>query len=168
MTPLFNCCYKLLHKLLGGGWFVVTRLEPYPWRFTRYLCNALHLSGWGIGSPAPTSKPDLSSFQLLHNSLAEMQWHVHLPCSIDVALPAHRRWADPSFLFFMDAHSHLHTSFKNRSDRSIRSAKRSFKVFWEEVGNFWKNLWGKNYSCVCLKVSWFNSQFTNIEKMAEG
>ena len=75
MTLLFNCCYKLPHKLLGRGWFVVTRLEPYPRRFTRYLCNALHLAGRGIGSPAPTFKPDLASSQLLRNSLAEMRWH---------------------------------------------------------------------------------------------
>lgn len=56
----------------------MTRLEPYPRRFTRYLCNALHLSGRGIGSPAPAFKPDLASSQLLHNSLAEMRWHVLL------------------------------------------------------------------------------------------
>lgn len=61
----------------------MTRLEPYPQRFTRYFCNALHLSGWGIGSPALTFKPDLASSQLLHNSLAEMQWHVLL---VSVAL----------------------------------------------------------------------------------
>lgn len=69
MTPLFNCCYKLLHKLLGRGWFVVTRLEPYPRRFTRYLCNALHLSGLGIDSPTSTLKPDLASSELLHKCL---------------------------------------------------------------------------------------------------
>lgn len=46
-------------------------------------------------------------------------------CSINVAPLARRRWANPSFLLFMDryAHSDLHTSFKNYSDRSIRSAK---------------------------------------------
>lgn len=46
-------------------------------------------------------------------------------CSINVAPLARRRWANPSFLLFMDryAHSDLHTSFKNYTDRSIRSAK---------------------------------------------
>lgn len=89
----------------------MTRLEPYPWRFTRYLCNALHLSGRGIGSPAPTSEPDLASFQLLHNSLAEMQWHVLL-LSVPLmwlCLPAGGEQIPLSRYLWINMHAVTHT-----------------------------------------------------------
>lgn len=147
MTPLFNCCYKLPRKLLGRGWFVVTRLEPYPQRFTRYLCNALHLSGWGTGSPAPASSWSCIT-PLLHKGSAVMWCHVPLLlaefvwlCSLnrgELVPPSYYVWICVCRVIYMQP-------WKSYSDRSDQQKWWPFNIFSDEMGNlFKKNVWDEN------------------------